>query len=84
MVWEWRYNITWKSIMERISLRHSSRNAAQTYKWKCEKPSDSACGKQKDRGQRLEASDLSLWAVKYLGLFDGAFLRKHAINDAVL
>lgn len=42
-----RYKHTWKSTMDRISLRHSMRNAAHTYRWKWEKPSVSAWGKQK-------------------------------------
>lgn len=59
--------------MERISLRHSMRKAAQTYRWKCEKPSASACRKQNNvaasynkaltdikRWQATQASELIL------------------------
>lgn len=36
-----RYLHTWKSLSSRISFLHRMRKAAQTYKWKCEKPSGS-------------------------------------------
>lgn len=46
--YDYRDISTWKSTMERISLRHSMRKAAQTYRWKCEKPSASAWQKKRE------------------------------------
>lgn len=62
---------TWKSPMERISLRHLMRKAAQTYRWKWEKPSDSACKWRTHRtcGERFYfkcCEDSWSWGAKML------------------
>lgn len=38
--------LTWKSFSSRISFFHLTKKAAQTYKWKWEKPSGSDCLKK--------------------------------------
>lgn len=55
----WRF--TWKSSSSKISFRHLIKNAAQTYKWKWEKPSGSDWGKNTTLQLRKhESTDLFL------------------------